>query len=695
MLSASDRRVARQTFWTGAMSAVQLPAGILLIAMNTRVLEPEGYGHLAVIIAATTLVHGLAALPGGETVMTFATRSVAEGRRDEAGAILRFTLALSLGMALLAYAAIAALSFAARDLLGIGESHVTAMLLYGLVGVFVATSSENLAVLRLADRMSVGLAVTLAATATRVGLVALAWWTGGGLSAVVTAYVAGAAVNGVALFTAAAAAAPRAGISGFLTSFSIRVPSEVMAFQTGVFGKTTLGHLSGNLDSILLYYFAGPASTGLYRAARRIVDSARLPFSVLVTSVHAEFSRQWYASDGAALRRTTLRFTLLATASAGVVFGALALLREPLTRLVLDDDFAGVAPLLLILIPGSFVAGSFAALSILPEATGRVKPSLVAHGVAFAAFLAVLVTLAPRLGAAGAAWANSVFLIVWCAVAAPYIGSVLRKSYGKRKDPQSAAAPPVSSARDFYADSRTREQHDDKFSQGKGRLDDHVVDDLVRRLFTRHLNREHRILEIGAYTGRITRKLARYTANITVSDTSPDILRKFHYPKTVLDLRSRPADIDAGGPYDAIISIGHQVSICNDIDNAIDVFDRLLDPDGVLVFDVWNDATPKRYDPPYPLEKRSRAGVQETLDRAGFALQEYRSGSRIPYVAPRAFQVLFGDSGNRLVFRLLAKLERLLFRWGLFDGREQTQVFIAVRTSAARGQATTPTEGAA
>ncbi len=205
--------------------------------MNTRILGAEGYGYLTVIIAATTLVHGLAALPGGETVMTFATRSVAEGRRDEAGSVFRFTVVLSIGMALVAYAVIAVLALTARDLIGIGEGHVTAMLLYGLVGVFVATMAENQAVLRLADRMSVALAVTLAATLTRVALVALAWWNGGGLSAVVKAYVAAAAVNGIGLFVAAAAAAPKAGMTGFLTSFSIKVPSQVVAFQTGVFGK--------------------------------------------------------------------------------------------------------------------------------------------------------------------------------------------------------------------------------------------------------------------------------------------------------------------------------------------------------------------------------------------------------------------------------------------------------------------------
>ena len=251
------------------------------------------------------------------------------------------------------------------------------------------------------------------------------------------------------------------------------------------------------------------------------------------------------------------------------------------------------------------------------------------------------------------------------------------------------------SARDFYADSRIRERHEAKYSRGKSLLDDRIVDDLIRSLFTRHLDSRKSILEIGTYTGRITRKLAKYSDNITVSDTSPDILRKFHYPTMVLDLTTKPNEIEDERRYDAIVSIGHQVSICNDITAAIGVFDKLLRPDGVLIFDVWNDAVPKRYDPPYPLQKRSRAGMEETLRRAGFEVKEYRSGSRLPYVLRGAFDLLVGGSGNRFLFDLLFRLEMTMFRLGLFEGREQMQIFIAARSRAAHRQAARLTESAA
>ena len=202
------------------MTAVEVVRGLAQVSITARILGPEGFGALAVIVAVSALIHGLLALPGGDTVTTFVTRSVTEGRREEAGAILRLTMVVSQGLSLAGYAVIVVLALTASSLLGISESHVNALLLYGLLGVFLATRSEALAVLRLSDRVNLGLAVTVAATLVSLGLIVLAWRTGGGLSAVVTAYVAAAVVNGVGMFAAAVASARKAGVGGFL-SFAV------------------------------------------------------------------------------------------------------------------------------------------------------------------------------------------------------------------------------------------------------------------------------------------------------------------------------------------------------------------------------------------------------------------------------------------------------------------------------------------
>ncbi len=428
LLSASDRRVTRQTLWMGAITATQLLGGLAQMAISARILGPEGFGALAIIIAAAFLIHGLLAAPGGEAVTTFVTRALAGERPQEASRILRFTMAVSLGLSLIAYALIAVLVLAASSLLGIENAHRDTALMYGVVGIFLATRTESLAVLRLSDRVSLGLAITLAGVLTRVALLGVVWWAGGGLFEVVLAHIGGVVVGGAGMLAAAAVSAPRAGITGFLRSLSLKVPPDVARFQTGVFGRSTVSALAYNVDTLLVAQFTGAADVGLYRAARQITDTGHSPFQPLKDGVQPQYSRQWYSGQGGALRRTSLLFSLVSFASAAALFGLLAIFHKPIARLLLGEEFSGAAPLLLIMIFGAFAANSISALTALPAAVGRVWPLLAAEIGGLAVFVAAMVWLIPLRGAEGAAWANTTYYSVIALIPVPFIISILRQS---------------------------------------------------------------------------------------------------------------------------------------------------------------------------------------------------------------------------------------------------------------------------
>ena len=263
----------------------------------------------------------------------------------------------------------------------------------------------------------------------------MAWSTGGGLLAVILAYLAGSAVHGVGMFAAAAIAAPLAGLPGLLRSWSVRVPRDVARFQTGTFGKSAIWHLAFNLDYLLLAQFAGAAEVGLYQGARQIIEGARHPFRPLSDGVQPEYSRHWYAKRGPELRQMSRRFFLVSTLLAVAGFGLLAALYQPLARLILGPEFSGSAVLLLFMIPGAFLYSAFATLLPLPVAVGRVWPSLTAAGVGLAVSIGVIVLLAPRYGAAGVAGAYTVYFIVLVAVITPFALLVLRQSRHPERKP--------------------------------------------------------------------------------------------------------------------------------------------------------------------------------------------------------------------------------------------------------------------
>ena len=424
----SHRLITRQTLWLGTVTAVEVLGAVAHVFVAARLLGLEGYGALAIIVATTTLIHGLIAIPGGDTLTTFATRSITEGRHQEAAAILRFSLAVSFGLSLVAYGAIALLTLTASGILKIDESHAGAVMLYGLVGIFLATRTETLAVLRLADRLRANLACSVADNATRLAVLGVAWFAGGDLLTVVSATVAGAAVGSVGMLVVAGIFARRAGLSEVFRSLSVRVPRDVVAFHAGTYGRTTIGVVTENVDTILVAQIAGTADVGLYRAARQIIDMTRRPFHLIRTSAQPVLSRQWFTGDGAALRGTLVRFATYSVLIAIVGFSVLAIFREPIAVLVLGPDFVDVAPLLLILIPGAFVA-STSIFSGLPLATGRILPLIVSMLAGLVVTVLGIAWLVPLYLSTGAAWAKTTSSIVAVVVLVPFVVEIWRRSH--------------------------------------------------------------------------------------------------------------------------------------------------------------------------------------------------------------------------------------------------------------------------
>ena len=434
VFTASERRVARQTFWANAIAAVRLLGGVAAVYMAARILGVEGFGALAFISALCALAHGLANVPSSPTVTTFATRAVSEGRQDEAARVFRFALAFSLCAALVAYAAIAALALGAGDALAIPAEYRGAALALGLGGVFTSANAAATGLLHMADRMRFALAVVAVSTLLYLCLLAAVWRTGGGVTEVALARAAADAAMGLGTLAVAIISAPRAGIAGLTRSASIRVPSDVTRFHAARVWISSANAVANNLDVILLTRFAGVSQAGVYGAARRIAEIASRPTDLTRAAARAEFSALWYAGRRAELRRAAFRMSAAAFALALAILLILTPLREPIIRALMGEDFvAGAGAALPILLLAALAPPTVRALTL---STGRWRPAAASSTAALAIFLALMTWLAPTAGATGAAWSRTAFFWTDFAIALPFALTALRDGGdGERASP--------------------------------------------------------------------------------------------------------------------------------------------------------------------------------------------------------------------------------------------------------------------
>ena len=427
MLQQSDRSIARHTGWLAATSVVELIGGLAFVFFATRILGPSGFGALAVVMATATLVHGVVSIGGSDTVITFATRAIADGRPRDAAGVVRFVALMSFGMSLLAYVVVSLVAALAADLVLVDGTDTAALLWYALVGVVLANNATAIAVLRLADRLKLRFAVACASNVVRVGLLGALWRTDGDVLAVVWASLAGAAMSGPGLLVAAAFSSTQAGMGTLVASAALHVPKDVRRFHWAAFGRTVVGAMGQNIDTILLAQVLGAADVGLYRVARQIVDLTRQPFRMLRAAVQPVVSRHWYAGRGRLVRVTVRRFTVLSVLAAMAGLSMLALLRDSIAVLYLGPEFSDVGSLILILIPGTFFA-SLGVLTMLPIVAGRGMPSLLSLATGLAFSVLAIVLLVPGHGVEGGAWARTTLSAVSFLVLLPFIIGTLRRS---------------------------------------------------------------------------------------------------------------------------------------------------------------------------------------------------------------------------------------------------------------------------
>ena len=456
--------MARQSFWLGAILVVQLLTGLVQLSLSAHILGPEGLGVLFIIIAVTSLMFGLLTLPGDEVVVTYVTRALAEERGAEAVRILRYTLCAALSMRLICYGVIVVAAvpiveafssgapaawmqgiFGSSSVEGAAAADVqqtdylAPTLVYALSGILSSVTGENLAVLRVADRLHLGFAAMVCGGLTRIAVLVLALFGGGGLFSITLASALGAGVLGIALFSSMLVSLRPAGLSGLLRSFSIVVPGEIIKFQLSNFGRSSVDALNRQLDVLLVAGLTSVGQLGLYRAVHQIVEATRRGFEAFGLGVQSEYSKLWFASDRAAVRRLALRFTVL-TAALGVAgYGLLAILHEPIIDIVLGADFAAAATPLLIMIPGGLAFACVAAVYTLPAATGRALPHFLATSAALVVQVIAMIAWTPTHGASGAAGASSLYFLVFAVALIPFLAAVWRRSHGPLLQRQSKA----------------------------------------------------------------------------------------------------------------------------------------------------------------------------------------------------------------------------------------------------------------
>ena len=408
---------------------VETISGVLLLILSARILEPKDFGTLIIITSMGALIFGFLSISGHETITTFVNEKLSKGENAAASRIIRMVFVIAYGLALCAYMLFSLVALVASELIGVAKNYTTEMLICGLAPLLLATQRENLAVLRLANRLSLGfMAVTGGAIARSIALFSV-WYVDGKLIMVSLSIVVGAITTAAGLFVVTALSTGQDNLPHFFHGRSVKVSSDVIRFHFVSFCQTKFGTLFGNIDVIILGMVIGPVQTGFYGITRRLLGATTLLSGPLSLSIQIEYSRRWYHNKRASFLKLLGQSTIFMVGIASIIYGLLIILNQEMILLAFGPGYEETEIPLSIMIPGGFIFLAISALHVLPAAIGRALPSLIWTATAVIVQVITILLLVPSHGLVGAAWAYTISYFVLAFTVLIFCWKILRDFY--------------------------------------------------------------------------------------------------------------------------------------------------------------------------------------------------------------------------------------------------------------------------
>lgn len=406
----------RRYGWALATPLATLAFAILLNAITSRRLAPEGFGQFAVMIGFMTLLGALVGLGMPVTVVRFSAGAKDVDERDRYR-IAAWLLVISVGCVVIAV--LTTLDAAAHGVLarwivpGNAFAVGAGALGMALVDLAAAESQGELKFHGYFGRLVGGSAARVAGVVIALSVL------GATAGAAITGYAAACLVTGGAL---AARSVHRGGRRGTIGLGALRTTfGQIASFGMPVLGSTVVVATTVYLDTLIVAAMLSDREVGWYAAAGRLT----ILQSTLIGGLTAISLPMATRAVAERREKTFVSFSLRYPGLIGIAITiVLVVTRELIVGTVYGSSFVAAAPVFAILSIGVLPNFLGNPISHLLYAKGKPGRLLWVHLAQLTALIALLPTVAARFGIQGVAiWKSTVniiavFIVIWLAVRA-------------------------------------------------------------------------------------------------------------------------------------------------------------------------------------------------------------------------------------------------------------------------------------
>lgn len=408
------RRVVRNSSFLSSSNILAAGLSFIQGILVARLLGVDDLGKVTNIIAFATMVHNLLSFRMSEVLVRHFNTAVADGRRDQAGAIVRGAALAEAGTSVIAFFVLLLLAPWAAKTFAKDALSAPLFAIYGvtiLSNVLYETSRGVLQAHRRFGRFAGIYLVQTCLTFLLIGGAALAG--SESMAFILGAYIAGKTLAGVGIVILAVRT-----LNQELPGWQ-GVPLNAYSGWRGLFTFALNTNLNGTVtqlvrDNVPLYIGAltSTAGVGYFKVALSFTALLMMPIEPFIWPTYTEITSTIAEKKHALTRRLLQRVSLISLGWVGAAGGAIAALGWWIIPLLYGAEYAPAYPAVLILLAGYGFANIFGWNRPLLLALGKPAFPLISAALVGAVELAFIFLLVPGWGFLSAAAFLSAFLII-------------------------------------------------------------------------------------------------------------------------------------------------------------------------------------------------------------------------------------------------------------------------------------------
>ncbi|MBO1075863.1 lipopolysaccharide biosynthesis protein [Roseomonas marmotae] len=425
------RRLLRNA---GTMLGGKAAMGLINLAatgLAFRALGVETFGVLVLMHAFAQAASSITKFQSWQAVLRYGAASLEHGQRAEFRSLVRFTAGLDAGAALGGMAICAAVAWWLGGLFNIAPELAGMAALYATSSAFMVMATPT-GLLRLFNRFDVLATRDTLGALVRLAGAGLAFFLGLGLPAFLTVWYIATAVGGLSLVYAAWRELRKRGLIGDAGEGrpppAARVHPGIWSFVWTTNLTATLSLASGHLGALCAGAVLGPAEAALFAIARQIGEAALKPGRFLSPAIFPELARLAASRDRRAIGALLRRALLASTAGSALLLVVLALLGQPLLRLVGGAEALPAYPVMMLLGIASGIGFASFALEPLLMSIDRQGAALKARLAGAVLYVPAALTGMHLAGLWGAGLASIAMAATMAAIQAGTAMAALRHS---------------------------------------------------------------------------------------------------------------------------------------------------------------------------------------------------------------------------------------------------------------------------